>query len=117
MITKKVNFNVFEITSRRCTLCKMSSAFSRYKRKEEERLERFQHNHDELKKLADKMWPYFQKIFILDSFSLDFVNKEYHWSSQNRDDCSYSYLTLQEIIDNSEYIRGLNNGDRYIKFT
>ena len=34
-------------------------------KKGEERLERFQHNHDELKKIADKMWPYFEEIFIL----------------------------------------------------
>ena len=46
-------------------------------KKGQERLERFQHNHDELKKIADKMWPYFEEIFILD-FSLDFFNKEYH---------------------------------------
>ena len=85
--------------------------------KGEERLERFQHKHDELKELADKIWPYFEEIFILDSFSLDFFNKEYDWSSRNRDDCSYSYLTLQEIIDNNEYIRKLNGNDRCFKFT
>ena len=53
---------------KRCTLCKMSSAFSRDKMKAEELLERFQHNHDELKKLADEMWPYFEETFILDFF-------------------------------------------------
>ena len=82
----------------------MSTDFSRTKRKGEERLERYQHNFDELKKLADKMWPYFEECFILDKFSLDFFNKEYHFSLQNRVDCSYSYLTLQEIIDNNEYL-------------
>lgn len=36
-------------------LCRMSSDFSRTKRKEEEHLEKYQHNFDELKKLADEM--------------------------------------------------------------
>ena len=93
------------------SLCKMS-------RKGEGRLERFQHNHDELKKLADKMWPYFEEIFILDSSSLEFFNKKYdYWSSRNRYNCSYSYLTLQEIIDNNEYVRKPNSDDRYFRFT
>ena len=102
---------------KRCTLCKMSSAFSQDKMKAEELLERFQHNHDELKKLADEMWPYFEETFILDFFSLGLFNKEYHWSSRNRDNFSYSYLTLQEIIDNNEYKRKLNGDNRYFKFT
>ena len=85
--------------------------------KGEEHYERFQHNHDELKKIADEMWPYLEEVFILESSSLDFFNREYHWSSRNRDDCSYSYLTLQEIIDNNEYVRKLNGDGRYFKFT
>ena len=49
-------------------------------KKGEERLEIFQHNHNELNKIADEMLPYLE-IFILESSSLDFFNKEYHWSS------------------------------------
>ena len=52
-------------------------------KKGEERLEIFQHNHNELNKIADEMLPYLE-IFILESSSLDFFNKEYHWSSRNR---------------------------------
>ena len=52
----------------------------------------------------------------MESSPLDFFNKEYQWSSRNRDDCSYSYLTFQEIIDNNEYVRKLNGDDRYFKF-
>ena len=52
-------------------------------KKGEERLEMFQHNHNELNKIADEMLPYLE-IFILESSSLDFFNKEYHWSSRNR---------------------------------
>ena len=63
------------------------------------------------------MQPYLEEIFILESSSLDLFNIEYQWSSPNRDDCSYSYLTLQEIIDNIEYIWKLNGDDRYFKFT
>ena len=50
-------------------------------KKGEQHLERFQYNHDELKKIADEMWSYLEEIFILESSSLDFFNKEYHWSS------------------------------------
>ena len=52
-------------------------------KKGEEHLEIFQHNHNELNKIADEMMPYLE-IFILESSSLDFFNKEYHWSSRNR---------------------------------
>ena len=52
-------------------------------KKGEERLEIFQHNHNELNKIADEMLPYLE-IFVLESSSLDFFNKEYHWSSRNR---------------------------------
>ena len=50
-------------------------------KKGEERLERFQHNYDELKEIADEMWPYLEESFILESPSLDFFNKAHHWSS------------------------------------
>ena len=53
-------------------------------KKGEERLEIFQHNHNELNKIGDEMLPYFEEIFILESSSLDFFNKEYYWSSRNR---------------------------------
>ena len=52
-------------------------------KKGEEHLEIFQHNHNELNKIADEMLPYLE-IFILESSSLDFFNKEYYWSSRNR---------------------------------
>ena len=63
------------------------------------------------------MWPYFEACFNFNGFSLDFFNKKYHWSSRKRADCSYSYLTLQEIIDNNEYVRKLNGEEQYFKFT
>ena len=75
----------------------MSIAFSRDKRKGKERLEKFQHNHEKLKKLAHEMWLYFEEIFILNYFSLDFLNKEYHWYSQNTHDCSCSYITCKNV--------------------
>ena len=45
------------------------------KRKGEECLERYQHNFDELKKLADEMWLYFEECFNFYLSSLDFFNK------------------------------------------
>ena len=86
-------------------------------KKGEERLEIFQHNHNELNKIGDEMLPYFKEIFVSESSSLDFFNKEYYWSSRNRDDCSYSYLNVQEIIDNNEYVRKLNSNNIYFEFT
>ena len=55
--------------------------FSRDKKKGEERLEWIRYNHNELKKIADEMWLYLEEIFILESSSSDFFNKENHWSS------------------------------------
>ena len=63
------------------------------------------------------MWPYFEEILILNSYSLGFFNKESQWSSQNRDKCPHSYITLLEITDNNEYIRKRNGDGRYLKFT
>ena len=63
------------------------------------------------------MLRYLEEIFILEPSSLDFFNREYYWPSQNRDDCSYSYLTLQEIIDNNEYVQKPNGDDRCFKYT
>ena len=60
---------------KKCILCKMSYDFSRMKRKGEECLERYQHNFDELKKLADEMCTYFEECFNFYLSSLDFFNK------------------------------------------
>ena len=87
----------------KCSLCKMSLDFSCVNKKGEERLERFQHNHVELKKIAQEMWLYLEEIFNTDQFALDIFRKEYSWSSRSR--CgTYSYLSLQEIIDNNKYV-------------
>ena len=102
---------------KKCMLCKMSTDFSRTKRKGKEHLERYRHNFDALKKIAHKMWPFFEECFILDKFSLDFFSKEYLFSLQNTVDCSYHYVTLQEIIDNNEYLQKLNSDKRYFEFT
>ena len=71
----------------------------------------------ELKKLTNEMCPYFEECFKFDASSTGFFKKEYHWSSGNRVDCSYSHLTLQEIIDNNKYVRRLNCTNNLYKFT
>ena len=38
--------------------------FLEIKKKGEERLERFQHNHDEIKKIADEIWPYLEEVLF-----------------------------------------------------
>ena len=42
-------------------------------KKEEERLERFQHNYDKLKEIADEMWPYLEEIFYFGVFFFGFL--------------------------------------------
>ena len=61
------------------------------------------------------MWPYLEEMFNTDQFALDIFRKECSWSSRSR--CgTCSYLSLQEIIDNNEYVRNLNGDDKYFKF-
>ena len=59
-------------------------------------------------KIADKIFPFLAECFKLDSCFLDFFNKEYSWSCCSYDG-TYSYLSLQEIIDYDEYFYNARN--------
>ena len=93
---------------KKCSLCKMQSAFEEKKKNGLKRLVEFQHNIDMLTKIADEIFPFLAECFKLDSWSLDFFNKEYSWSCHSYDR-TYSYLSLQEIIDYDEYFYNARN--------
>ena len=82
---------------KKCSLCKMKSAFEKEKKNGLEKLVAFQHNMEMLTKIANEIFPFLKECFELDSWSLDFFNKEYLWSCRSYDG-TYSYLSLQEII-------------------
>ena len=87
----------------KCSLCKMQSAFEEKKKKGLERLVVFQYDMEMLTKIANEIFRFLKECFELDSWSLDFFNREYLWTCCSYDG-TYSYLSLQEIIDYDEYL-------------
>ena len=66
-------------------------------KKGKEHLERFQHNHNELKKITDKMWPYLKKKFrslVLWIYLLRNI------TGLHETETTAHTVILQEIIDN-----------------
>ena len=53
--------------------------------------------------IANEFFLFLKECFELDSWSLDFFNKEYSCFCRSYDG-TYSYLTLEEIIDFDEYL-------------
>ena len=92
----------------KCSLCKIQSAFDEKEKNGLKRLVQFHQDMDMLIKIVDEIFPFLKECFEQDSWSLDFFNKEYFWSC-----CSfygtYSYLTLQEIIDYHECLYKTRN--------
>ena len=62
---------------KKCLLCKLQSSFEKEKNNGLERLVVFQHYMEMLTKIANKIFPFLKECFELDSWSLDFFNKEY----------------------------------------
>ena len=62
---------------KKCSLCKMQSAFEKEKNNGLERLVVFQHEIEMLTKITDELFPFLKQCFELDSQSLDFFNEEY----------------------------------------
>ena len=81
----------------------MQSAFDEKKRNGSKRLVEFQYNMRELTKIADEIFVYLKERFERDTLSLNFFDKEYSWFSRSYYE-TYSYLSLQEIIDYDEYL-------------
>ena len=55
----------------------MHSAFEKEKKNGLERLVVFQHEMEMLTKIANEIFPFLKECFELDSWSLDFFNREY----------------------------------------
>ena len=61
-----------------------------------------QHDFEILTKIANEIFPFLKECFELDSWPLDFFNKKYLRSCSSCDG-TYSYLSLQKVIDYDEY--------------
>ena len=88
---------------KKCSLCKMQSAFEKEKKNSLVRLVVLQHEIEMLTKIAGEIFPFLKECFELDIWSLDFFNKEYSWAFRCYDG-TYSYLNLKDIIDFDEYM-------------
>ena len=95
-------------------LCKMQSAFGKEKKNGLERLVIFQHEMEMLTKIADEIFSFLKECFELDIWSLDFFDKEYSWSFPCYDG-TYSYLSLQDIIDYYQYMHKTENNQHDLK--
>ena len=69
----------------KCLLWKMQSGFGKEKNNGLERLAVFQHDMEMLTKIANKIFPFLKECFVLDSWSLDFFDKEHSWTCRSCD--------------------------------
>ena len=84
--------------------------------KAREFLLRNRENEQKLRKFVDLIWPFFQKMAILDKRSLQFFNDEYRCSMRNYQEGRSSSLTMVEIIESNIELVKLNGIDSYCKF-
>ena len=73
-------------------------------------------NEQKLREFVDLIWPFFQKMTILNKRSLQFFNDEYRWSMRNYQEGTTSSLTMKEIIESNIELVKLNGIDNYCKF-
>ena len=73
-------------------------------------------NEQKLREFVDLIWPFFQKMTILNKRSLQFFNDEYRWSMCNNQEGTTSSLTMKEIIKSNIKLVELNGIERYCKF-
>ena len=74
-------------------------------------------NIQKLREFVDLIWPFFQKMAILNKRSLQFFDDTYKWSMPNYQEGTTSSLTMEEIIENDLELVRLNGIDKYCKFT
>ena len=74
-------------------------------------------NEQKLREFVDLIWPFFQKMAILNKRSLQFFDDTYKWSMRNYQEGTTSSLTMEEIIENDIELVRLNGIDKYCKFT
>ena len=87
----------FDKIKKKCSLCKMQSAFEKEKKNGLERLVVFQHEMKMLTKIANEIFPFLKECFELDIYSLAFFNKVYSWTFKCYDG-TYCYLSLQTSL-------------------
>ena len=73
-------------------------------------------NIQKLREFVDLIWPFFQKMAVLNKTSLQFFNDEYRWSIRNYQEGTISSLTMKEIIESDIELIELNGIDKYCKF-
>ena len=73
-------------------------------------------NIQKLREFVDLIWPFFQKMAILNRRSLHFFNDEYRLSMRNYQEGATSSLTMKEIIKSNIELVELNGIDKYCKF-
>ena len=81
-----------------------------------ELLLRNRENIERLREFVNLIWPFFQKMVILNKRSLQFFNDEYRWSMCNNQEGTTSSLTMKEIIKSNIKLVELNGIERYCKF-
>ena len=73
-------------------------------------------NIQKLREFVDLIWPFFQKMAVLNKRSLQFFNDKYRWSMRNYQEGTISSLTMKEIIESDIELIELNGIDKYCKF-
>ena len=62
-----------------------------------------QKNYDnklKLRQFAERIQPFFKKMFFYKRDSLEFFNQDYRWSHQDYQNATHLEMSMQEIIDN-----------------
>ena len=106
--TEESNCNYcFCISDRKCALCDLCSYLFHDNNHIDglpprKFLQKNYDNREKLEYFVDKIWPFFEKMHLLDKWSLDFFDKEYVWTMRNYREGTFSRLTLTEIIDDDK---------------
>ena len=82
----------------------------------EEFLIRNRNNEQNLLRLVHLFWPYFRKMRLFKPSALDFFKKEYVWSFRDYRNGVELSMNLQEVIDSTNELIGLNGEEGYCRF-
>ena len=101
---------------KKCTLCLFCKEICKDNIEARAFLLRNRKNIQKLREFVDLIWPFFQKMAVLNKTSLQFFNDEYRWSIRNYQEGTISSLTMKEIIESDIELIELNGIDKYCKF-
>ena len=79
-------------------------------------LQRDREKIQKFREFVDLIWPFFQKMEVLNKRSLHFFNDENRQSMRNYQEGTTSSLTMKEIIKSNIELVELNRIDKYCKF-